>query len=176
MHLPAMNCSTSAGSIEVALCFLHLHRAATQLQHGAAFAPPRPLLRAMAKSLWADGSSATAAELSTAALRAAPFLKTPAADLARSILDAGKQCDGLVCVQLLGMRTGCCTNCARPLRPASSTAAVHWAAELVAAQGPKAVTGLTAVLSLAPQASRSDATQRELHTLRLVSELWLGLS
>ncbi|PRW59855.1 ribosomal RNA-processing [Chlorella sorokiniana] len=107
--------------------------AVVQLEHGGSFTLPRPLLRAMAKSLWADGGSATPAELSTAALRAAPFLKTPAADLARSIIDA----------------------------------AVHWSAELVAAQGPKAVTGLTAVLSLAPHASRTDATQRELHELRL---------
>lgn len=148
----------------------HLHRrAAIQLEHGAAFSPPRPLLRAMAKSLWADGSSATPAELATAALRAAPFLKTPAADLARSILDAGALVRCGYCSAPRPCQCGsACTCCAHPPRPAVPAAAVHWSAELVAAQGPKAVTGLTAVLSLAPHASRSDATQRELHTLRLV--------
>lgn len=145
-------------------------RAAIQLEHGATFSPPRPLLRAMAKSLWADGGSATPAELTTAALRAAPFLKTPAADLARSILDAGALvCCGCCSTPRQWQCGSACACCAHPPRPAIPAAAVHWSAELVAAQGPKAVTGLTAVLSLAPHASRSDATQRELHTLRLVS-------
>lgn len=43
----------------------------------------------------------------------------------------------------------------------------------MAAEGAEAVTGLTGVLSLAPHASRTDATQRELHALRLVG--WKGL-
>lgn len=126
----------------------------------------------MAKSLWADGGSATPAELSTAALRSAPFLKTPAADLARSILDAGAEfhthCK-------LGGLCACVSDCSR-LHPlclnrsalATLTAAVHWSVELVAAEGAEAVAGLTGVLSLAPHASRTDATQRELHALRLV--------
>lgn len=70
----------------------------------------------MAKSLWAEGGSATPAELSTAALRSAPFLKTPAADLARSILDAGVEFHAHF---MLEGRCACVSDCSRlhPLCP-----------------------------------------------------------
>ena len=146
-------------------------RAAAQLQHGSAFALPRPLLRAMQKSMWADGGGTTAAELSTAALRAAPFLKTPAADLARGILDAGGHAavsDGACAWDKRCESSSSLHKALTAARRTPQPAAVHWAAELVAADS-KAVTGLGAVLSLAPHASRTDATQRELQQLRLVS-------
>jgi hypothetical protein len=50
---------------------------------------PRPLLRAMAACMWEEGSQATPHELNLTAARTLPFMSTPAADLARSILDAG---------------------------------------------------------------------------------------
>ena len=50
---------------------------------------PRPLLRAMAACVWDDGNQATPHELNLTAARTLPFMTTPAADLARSILDAG---------------------------------------------------------------------------------------
>ena len=49
----------------------------------------RPLLRAMAACMWEEGSQATPHELNLTAARTLPFMSTPAADLARSILDAG---------------------------------------------------------------------------------------
>lgn len=54
----------------------------------SSIALPRPLLRAMGRSLWREGGAATVQELNLVAARCAPILKTPGADLARLVLDA----------------------------------------------------------------------------------------
>lgn len=51
---------------------------------------PRPLLRAMAGALWGAHGAAAVFDLNLCAVRAGAFMDTPAADLARSILDAGQ--------------------------------------------------------------------------------------
>lgn len=58
-------------------------------QHPGAVQLPRPLLKAVAACVWKQGGAATARELSLVAVRCRPFLSTPGADLAVSILDAG---------------------------------------------------------------------------------------
>lgn len=58
-------------------------------QHPAAIQLPRPLLKAMAASVWKEGGAAMARELSLVAVRCRPFIiSTPTAGLAMSILDA----------------------------------------------------------------------------------------
>lgn len=112
--------------------------------------------------MWREGGTASAAEISAAAVRVAPFLKTPSADLARSLLDAGRPVLGSGAAAQILLNTRQLPH----LRLPSLPAAVHWAAQRVRAEGPTAAPAFAAVLALAPQVSRTERPQRQLHLLR----------
>lgn len=125
---------------------------------------PRPLLGKMKRAMRRQGGSATPHELNLVAVRCRPFMQTPAADLAVSILDAGGErwrCDGR------GMWPPCFLFSPLPdhrLCPAPA-AAVHYAAQ-AAARDAKVAAQLGPLLCSAAYASRVPATQGKLLLLR----------
>lgn len=138
-----------------------------QTQHKA-FELPRPLLRRVADALWAEHGEASLFELNLAAARAADFLSTRAADLARSILDAGRQ-QGRACSDALRRSTGRSAGINVPAAlPASPTlprgpppAVIHACADHVR-RDPKQAAHMRQAINVGHHASRKPRVQGEL--------------